>query len=149
MKYEKSSFTLCKLCYVKHKHELNYRIFSWIKSYVFIHVIKHDMDHNMDLNYRRKIRPLILKVLVQQYNIQFFWFFFVRTWGEHVDVVYRNCSVCQKQFMYTTCFPHVLSLEFSCIELFYLMNNLSSYCGLVDAKIRASDKDYQCVYYEI
>ena len=38
-----------------------------------------------------------------------------RTWGEHV--VYRNCSECQKQFLYTTCSPHVLSLEFSCIEL--------------------------------
>ena len=36
--------------------------------------------------------------------------------------------------------PHVLSLEFSCNEL--VMNNMSSYCGLVDAKIRASDKDY-------
>ena len=34
-----------------------------------------------------------------------------------------------------------LSLEFSCIELCNSMNNLSSYCGLVDAKIRASDKD--------
>ena len=26
-------------------------------------------------------------------------------------------------------------------ELVIFMNNLSSYCGLVDAKIRASDKD--------
>jgi hypothetical protein len=34
-----------------------------------------------------------------------------------------------------------LSLEFSCIELVNSMNNLSSYYGLVDAKIRASDKD--------
>ena len=34
-----------------------------------------------------------------------------------------------------------LSLEFSCIELVNSMNNLLSYCGLVDAKIRASDKD--------
>ena len=40
---------------------------------------------------------------------------FCRTWGEHV--VYVNCSECQKQFLYTTCSPHVLSLEFSCIEL--------------------------------
>ena len=38
--------------------------------------------------------------------------------------------------MYTTCSQHILSLLFSCS-----MNNLSSYCGLVDAKIRASDKD--------
>ena len=35
--------------------------------------------------------------------------------GEHV--VYRNWSECRKQFLYTTCSPHVLSLEFSCIEL--------------------------------
>ena len=28
-----------------------------------------------------------------------------------------------------------------CSELGIFMNNLSSYCGLVDAKIRASDKD--------
>ena len=40
---------------------------------------------------------------------------FCRTWGEHV--VYKNCSECQKQFLYTICSPHVLSLEFSCIEL--------------------------------
>ena len=32
-------------------------------------------------------------------------------------------------------------LEFSCIELVIQMNNLLLYCGLVDAKIRASDKD--------
>ena len=38
-------------------------------------------------------------------------------------------------------FSQGLSLEFSCIELVNSMNNLSSYCGLVDAKIRASDKD--------
>ena len=54
--------------------------------------------------------------------------------------MYRNCSECQKQFLYTTCSPHILSLGFSCIEL-GSMNNLLSYCGLVDAKIRASDKD--------
>ena len=40
------------------------------------------------------------------------------------------------------CTEIVLSLVFSCIELVHnSMNNLSSYCGLVDAKIRASDKD--------
>ena len=35
--------------------------------------------------------------------------------------VYINCSECQnknkKQFVYTTCSQHVLSLEFSCTEL--------------------------------
>ena len=35
-----------------------------------------------------------------------------------------------------------LRLELSCIELVInSMNNLLSYCGLVDAKIRASEKD--------
>ena len=35
--------------------------------------------------------------------------------AEHGENI--NCSECQKQFLYTTCFPHVLSFEFSCIEL--------------------------------
>ena len=37
--------------------------------------------------------------------------------------------------VYTTCFAGILSLQFS-----WTINNLSSYCGLVYAKIRASDK---------
>ena len=32
---------------------------------------------------------------------------------------------------------HVLNLYFSCNS----MNNLSSYCGLIDARVRASEKD--------
>ena len=43
----------------------------------------------------------------------------LRTSWEHV--VYINCSECQKtnkkQFVYTTCSQHVLSLEFVCTEL--------------------------------
>ena len=49
----------------------------------------------------------------------------------------------KKQFMYTSCSPDVLSLKFS-----IFMKNLSSYCGLVDTKIRASEIDlpvYQIV----
>ena len=34
-----------------------------------------------------------------------------------------------------------LGLEFSCIELVIQMHNLLLYCGLVDAKISAPDKD--------
>ena len=55
----------------------------------------------------------------------------LRTCSEHV--VYIN----KKQFVYTTCSEHVLSLQFSCNS----MNTLLSYCGLVDTKIRASEKD--------
>ena len=54
---EKSSLTIRKLCYVKHKHDHNMGFFSWIKSYVLIHVIKHDMDADSNVNYRRKIGP--------------------------------------------------------------------------------------------
>ena len=38
------------------------------------------------------------------------------------------------------CTQHVLS-RFELGVFMYWMNNLSSYCGLVDAKIKASDKD--------
>ena len=43
--------------------------------------------------------------------------------------------------MYATCSQHVLSLEFSCTELVIQKTILSSYCGLVDARISASEKD--------
>ena len=38
------------------------------------------------------------------------------------------------------CTQHELSLQFSCTEL-NLINNLLSYCGLVDARISTSEKD--------
>ena len=46
--------------------------------------------------------------------------------------------------MYKTCSDSVLSLEFSCNELVngqWTMDNLLSYCGLVDARLRTSEKD--------
>ena len=49
-----------------------------------------------------------------------------------------------QQFVYTTCSAGILSLQFS-----WTMDNLSSYCGLVDAKIRAPDKDLPVVQEEI
>ena len=52
--------------------------------------------------------------------------------------MYKNCSECQKQFLYTTCSPQVWAWNFHLVNL---LNNLLSYCELVDAKIRASDKD--------
>ena len=42
----------------------------------------------------------------------------------------------KQQFVYTTCSAGILTLQFS-----WTMINLSSYCGLVDAKRRASDKE--------
>ena len=58
---------------------------------------------------------------------------------EHV--VYINCSECQnkknKQFVYTTCSELGIFMCWTCNS----MNNLMSFCGLVDTEIRASDKD--------
>ena len=52
--------------------------------------------------------------------------------------MYKNCSECQNKTKTTICIcsAGIMSLQFS-----LTMNSLSSYCGLVDAKIRASDKD--------
>ena len=56
------------------------------------------------------------------------------------DYVYINCSECQtknkKQFVYTTSSELAIFMCWTRNS----MNNLSSYCGLVDAKIRTSDK---------
>ena len=60
--------------------------------------------------------------------------------SEHV--VYINCSDCQNKTKNNLCIQNVLSLQLSCTELVdNSMNNLLSYCGLVDARISASDKD--------
>ena len=59
--------------------------------------------------------------------------------SEHV--VYINCSECQnknkKQFVYTTCSELAIFMYWTPNS----MNNLLSYCGLVDARISASEKD--------
>ena len=64
-----------------------------------------------------------------------------------ISILGRTCCVQKLFWMSETISVHNmffpgLSLEFSCIELVInSMNNLLSYCGLVDAKLRASDKD--------
>ena len=56
---------------------------------------------------------------------------------------YINCSECQnkKQFVYTTCSGKrselVIFMYWTCNS----MNSVLSYCGLVDARIIASEKD--------
>ena len=61
------------------------------------------------------------------------------TSSEHV--VYMKCSESQnknkKQFMYTTCCELVVSMYWTGKSI----NNLLSYCGLVCARISASEKD--------
>ena len=59
------------------------------------------------------------------------------TSSEHV--VYINCSECQNknQFVHTTCSELVIFMFWTHNS----MNNLLSYCRLVDARISASEKD--------
>ena len=67
----------------------------------------------------------------------------------------RTCCVQKLFWMSETISVHNmfstgLSLEFSRIELVInvnSMNNLLTYCGLVDAKIRATDKDLPVLYW--
>ena len=67
--------------------------------------------------------------------------------AEHGEnMVYKNCSECQKQ-----CTQHVLprfELGFLMYWTCNSMNNLSSYCGLVDAKISASEKDLPVICFQ-
>ena len=61
------------------------------------------------------------------------------TSSEHV--VYINCFECQNKHK-KTIYVHVLNLQFPCkYWTGKSMNNLLSYCGLIDAKISASEKD--------
>ena len=58
------------------------------------------------------------------------------TSSEHV--VYVNCSECQNKNMF-----------WACIFMYWTgtsMNNLLSYCGLVDPRISASNKDLSVLY---
>jgi hypothetical protein len=58
------------------------------------------------------------------------------------NVVYTNCSECQNkktisvQNMFSECYELGIFMYWTGNS----MNNLLSYCGLVDAKVRASDK---------
>ena len=63
------------------------------------------------------------------------------TSAEHL--VYQNCSKCQNKTKATICVStqHVLQVLILSLHFSWTMNNLLSYCGLVSAKIRASDKD--------
>ena len=77
-----------------------------------------------------------------QYDKRLFidlWVQYMKTSSEHV--VYISCSECQnknkKQFVYTTCSELVVFMYWAGKS----MNNLLSYCGLVDPRISASDKD--------
>ena len=54
--------------------------------------------------------------------------------------MYINCSECQNKTKQKkkNCVHNMFS---TCSELAIFMHNLLSYCGLVDAKVRASDID--------
>ena len=55
------------------------------------------------------------------------------------QVVFINCSECQKKQKINLCAQHVLSLQFLCTELVIQWTILCDNCGLVDARISASE----------
>ena len=79
---------------------------------------------------------MVVGSIEQDINLQVNLFQKLATSAEHV--VYQNCSECQNKTKTTIC-VHNMFCRYSELKIF--MNNLFSYCGLVDAKIRASDKD--------
>ena len=86
---------------------------------------------------------LILESVNPQYDDRLFIHFWIQykknTTSEHV--VYKHCFEDQnknkKQCLYTTCSEVVFFLYWSQES----MNNLSSYCGLTDSRMSASDTD--------
>ena len=60
------------------------------------------------------------------------------------EIVSDNDMLCTKIVRNNFCTQHVVSRFELGISMYWTcnsMNNMSSYCGLVEAKIRASDKD--------
>ena len=55
------------------------------------------------------------------------------------QVVFINCSECQKKTK--TMYLHILGACSFRVRAGKSMNNLLSYCGLVDTRISASEKD--------
>ena len=92
---------------------------------LFLHQLTHNMTKDCSLNYEFSTWKL------QAQNMFTCW--------EHV--VYTNCFLFlfwhSEQFMYTTCSELAIFMYWTRNS----MNNLSSYCGLVYARISASVKD--------
>ena len=68
------------------------------------------------LAFRYLLRNLPIKLISDLLQVNLFRSSsFCRTWGQHV--VYKNCSECQKQFLYTTCSPQVWVWNFHVLNL--------------------------------
>ena len=78
---------------------------------LFLHQLTHNMTRDCSLNFPKN------------------------TSSEHV--VYKNCFCFCFDIQNNICTQHVVNLYFSGNS----MNNLSSYCGLTDSRMRASDTD--------
>ena len=93
---------------------------------LFLYQLTHNMTKDCSLNYE------------------------FSTWKFQAQNMLRTCCVHKLFFVFVLTFKtiYVHNIFSTCSELAIFMywtrnsmNNLSSYCGLVDAKIRASDKD--------
>ena len=99
-------------CFLVEKTTTNFLQVNLFHKHLFLHQLTHSMTKDCSLDYK------------------------FRTCSEHV--VYINCSECQnkKQFLYTKCIELAIFMHWTRNS----MNNLLSYCGLVDARISAYEK---------
>ena len=89
------------------------------QMHLFLHQLNHNMTEDCSLNYEFSTWKLQTQKLLCTQIVFLFLF-----WHS-------------EQFMYKTCSELVVFMYWTGKS----MNNLLSYCGLVDARIRASNKD--------
>ena len=109
----------------------------------FVNTIRAALEKLLFVTGKSVSEALILQSINPQYDDRLFidsWLQYKKnTTSEHV--VYKHCFLflfwSSKQCLYTTCSEVVFFLYW----IQEWMNNLSSYCGLTDSRISASEKD--------
>ena len=105
------------------EEKLNYVLqVNLCQELLFLHYLTHSMETYCSLNYK------------------------FNTWKFQAQNKGRTCCVQKLILTFRTIYVHNMFSPCSELGIFSYwtcnsMNNMSSYCGLVDAKIRASDKD--------
>jgi hypothetical protein len=137
----------CRHCYFSFQNRKKccfYVHFCYKIELILLHWVKNSSTHlTLVCTGKSFSEAVILALTNPQYDKRLFIELRVQyikiTNSEHV--VYINCVLFfflhSEQFMYTSCSELVIFMYWTCNSL----NNLLSYCGLVDGRIRASVKD--------
>ena len=127
---------------------IDFQLASVLNKIFWDHLEHFHLEHFQkkylfSLDHSSKYEPFLF---FQKSTFRFWFFFRTKSTGKSFSEARNICrtycvpklfwmSKQNQQFLYTKCSAGILSLQFS-----WTMNNLSSYCGLVDAKISASEK---------